>query len=104
MNLDEGIRRAVAVLRDHGIETFESCEGGLGHAFPEPTIRFHGGPDEGFKALSYALEHDLPVAELRRFWQVVDGEPHGPYWEMTFHTRSGLAPVETRAEAFGLVS
>ena len=40
--LDEGIREAVAVLVANGVETFESCEGGPGHAFPEPTIRFEG--------------------------------------------------------------
>jgi hypothetical protein len=24
------------------------------------------------------------VAELRRYYQIISGEPHGPYWEMTF--------------------
>ncbi|KKL60024.1 hypothetical protein LCGC14_2209410, partial [marine sediment metagenome] len=40
--IDPGIRYAVLVLRAGGIETFESCEGGPGHASPDPTIRFHG--------------------------------------------------------------
>lgn len=31
----------------HGIETFESCQGGSGHSFPEPTVRFEGGLAEG---------------------------------------------------------
>jgi hypothetical protein len=26
-----------------GVETIESCEGGPGHAFPEPTVRLAGG-------------------------------------------------------------
>ena len=38
--LDPGIERAVNLLREARVETFESCEGGAGHAFPEPTIRF----------------------------------------------------------------
>jgi hypothetical protein len=41
--------RAVKVLTDHGIETFEFCEGGRGHSMPELTVRFWdpGGGLEG---------------------------------------------------------
>lgn len=83
--LDRGIAAYVAALRDGGIDTFESCEGGRGHAYPEPTVRFHGGKAEGWKALNVALERGLPVAELRRTWPIVDGEPTGPWWELTFY-------------------
>jgi hypothetical protein len=83
--LDSGIRRQVLVLRSAGIETFESCEGGEGHAFHEPTVRFHGDASEGFRALAVALRHNLKVSELRRYYSVQDGEPHGPYWEITFY-------------------
>jgi hypothetical protein len=82
--LDAGIADAVAILRNAGIETFESCEGGEGHAYPEPTIRFHGERPEGFRALAIALQHGLRVAELRRVWPICDGEPTGPWWELTF--------------------
>jgi hypothetical protein len=82
--LDEGIAHAVKVFQDAGIETFESCEGGNGHAYPEPTIRFHGYQPEGFKALAIAMQAGLPVAELRRVWPLIDGEPTGPWWEITF--------------------
>jgi len=82
--LDKGIARYVQVLVIAGIETFESCEGGAGHAYPEPTIRFHGDNSSGFKALSIALQHQLPVTALRRIWVVIDNEPVGPEWEMTF--------------------
>lgn len=82
--IDPGIRKAVSVLRENGVETFESCQGGEGHAFPEPTIRFHGGHAEGFRALSIALQHGLMVSDLRRYWVILDGEPVGPKWEMTF--------------------
>jgi hypothetical protein len=91
--LDPGIRRAVLILRSAGIETFESCEGGLGHAYPEPTIRFDGGYAAGFKALSIAITYGLPVAAIRRIWEMIDGEPAGPWWEMTFRTTS--QPDET---------
>ena len=82
--LDPGIRRAVIVLREAGVETFESCEGGIGHAYPEPTVRFHGDRYSGYGALTAALQAGLLVAELRRTWPVLDGEPTGPYWELTF--------------------
>ena len=82
--LDPGIDRAVRVLREAGVETFESCEGGPGHAYPEPTVRFHGERDEGFRAYSVALRGELAVRSLRRLWRVIDGELTGPVWEMTF--------------------
>lgn len=95
---DRGIRYAVKILRDAGIETFESCEGGEGHAFAEPTVRFHGGREEGFRALAAALAASLPVAELRRYWQVVDGEPRGPHWEMTFGPAEHLLALQEQWE------
>jgi hypothetical protein len=84
--LDVGILDAVRVLREAGVETFESCEGGIGHAYPEPTVRFHGNQAEGFKALAAAMHGGLCVAELRRVWPLHDGEPTGPWWELTFVT------------------
>ena len=82
--LDEGVRSFVESLRAAGVETFESCQGGRGHAFPAPTVRFHGARAEGLRALAVALQAGLPVAELRRVWPVLDGEPTGPWWELTF--------------------
>lgn len=86
--LDPGVAPFVALLREHSVETFESCEGGEGHAFPEPTVRFHGGLAEGWRALSVALQHALPVSELRRTWSLQDSEPTGPCWELTFYLPS----------------
>jgi hypothetical protein len=83
-DLDPGIYRAVRVLREAGVETFESCEGGAGHAYPVPTVRLHGTRAEGWRALGIALEHGLPVSQLRRTWPMVDGEPEGPCWELVF--------------------
>jgi hypothetical protein len=82
--LDDGICEIVLVLASNGVETFESCEGGPGHSFPEPTVRFEGSSGEGLRALSVALDHGLPVARLRRTWGIIDGLLHGPWWEMTF--------------------
>lgn len=82
--LDPGIKWAVAILRRAGVETFESCEGGADHTFPEPTVRFFGTPWAGYHAFAVAMEHGLPVAALRRSQSVVNGELEGPSWEMTF--------------------
>jgi hypothetical protein len=85
-SLDPGIAPFVRALVEGGIETYESCQGGTGHAVPEPMVRFHGDSAEGFRALAVALSAGLPVVDLRRFWQIVNGEPCGPYWEMSFLT------------------
>ena len=39
VELDPKIRRIVQILRENGIETYESCEGGDDHAYTEPTVR-----------------------------------------------------------------
>jgi hypothetical protein len=103
MPLDRGISYAVKVLRDAGLETYESCDGGAGHAFKEPTVRFHGNQAEGFVAVAQALKNGLPVSDLRRFWMVVDGELDGPYWEMTFGPREALLAMQDKAESGGLL-
>jgi len=81
--LDAGIEEAVLILRNGGVETFESCQGGEGHPFYEPTVRFHGDGSEGFRALAIAQQNGLRVDQLRRYYQIQNGEPTGPYWEMT---------------------
>jgi hypothetical protein len=86
--LDRGIAAFVDVLDAAGVETYESCEGGPGHSYPEPAVRFYGDRTEGFRALAVAVQHGLPVRAVRRFWQVDrQGEPHGPYWELAFWER-----------------
>lgn len=89
--LDPGIAPYVDWLDSMGIETFESCQGGEGHGFYEPTVRFYGDNSEGFRALAVAVQRELPVAELRRYWQVTRaGEPEGPHWEMTFRASAPI--------------
>ncbi len=78
--------RAVKVLTDRRIETFESCEGGQGHSMPEPRplLRTPGGGLEGPVGV---LAYGLPVLALRRYWTIEDGEPVGPSWELVFRHR-----------------
>lgn len=82
--LDPGIAPYVDILDAAGIETFESCQGGDGHAFPEPTVRFFGQREEGFRAYAVAKTYGLPVQAIRRYWHIIDGEPVGPQWEIVF--------------------
>lgn len=87
MPLDPGIRAYVLALRQGGVETFESCQGGEGHAFPEPTIRFYGSMAAGFKAYGVAVERGLPVSELRLVYPANEYMLlTGPWWQMTFVT------------------
>ena len=86
-HLDPDIKFYVESFNAKGVETFASCEGGEGHAYPEPTIRFYGDRSEGFRALAVALQHNFPVDSFRRTWPVIDGEPTGPYWEITFYKK-----------------
>lgn len=91
-HLDPGIAVIVELLLAAGVETFESCEGGPGHAFPEPTVRFYGHRDEGYRALAVVLQAGIRVSALRRYWSVIDGEPTGPHWELVF---AGATPAPT---------
>jgi hypothetical protein len=94
-SLDPGIRQIVMILSGNGVETYESCAGsgphGQGwprghsaHSYPEPTVAFHGNFAAGLHALEVAINHGLPVSELRRVWSIQNGEPVGPTWHMTF--------------------
>ena len=83
--LDTGISELVVCLMSKGIETFESCQGGEGHCYPEPTVRFHGSNSEGYKALAFAMEEGFRVSELRRVWPLINDSLTGPYWELTLN-------------------
>lgn len=83
-DIDPGIKHEVSILNQAGIETFESCEGGDGHEFLIPTIRFYGEKNEGYRAVAVAMQNGLKVTELRRVWSIIDSELSGPFWEMTF--------------------
>ena len=82
--MDIGIVRAVQILIDADIATYESCQGGEGHAYREPTIRFKGTPACGWRALSLLMMYGLPVKRLSQTWVLSYGVPDGPCWEVTF--------------------
>lgn len=90
MPLDPGIVRAVRVLMEGGVETFESCEGGKGHAVSEPTVKFYGTQAAGWKAIAVCKDFGLPARRLNRCWDMDEGEPSGPYWELVFRRVDGV--------------
>jgi hypothetical protein len=93
----------VKVLRDGGVETYESCQGGTGHSYVEPAVRFFGGHQAGYQAVGVAMTFGLPIRDLRRFWTCRDGELVGPYWELTFW-RDRLVTLQREAERNGLIA
>lgn len=95
-DLDNGIRHYVCILRSQGIETCQSCEGGTGHSYPEPTIDFCGDQSEGPRAVAAALTFGLPIAELRRTWEIRDGEMVGPLWALTFRIKADVWLKQTK--------
>jgi len=84
LKLDPGIELYVTTLRRWGVGTCQSCQGGLGHSYPEPTVEFHGDSGALHHALWVALSHGLPVVEVRRSWNVIDMELRNPVWQMIF--------------------
>jgi hypothetical protein len=76
--LDRWISFAVKVLREAGIETHGSCQGGPGHSYPEPVVSFHGTNAEGYRAVTAAMNYGLPIRSLNRVWSMVHGELKGP--------------------------
>lgn len=99
-SLDKGIAHYVRILAESGIETCQSCEGGKGHSYPEPTVAFQGGQAEAWKAYSICIIFGLPVSTLRQIWQILDGVPTGPIWELVFWKKADdfLAGNKAREE------
>lgn len=85
--LDPEIKDYVEILNKEGIETFESCQGGKDHSYPEPTIRFYGEFSEGFRAFSIACQYNFPISSLQRIWIVIEKELTGPYWEIVLFNK-----------------
>lgn len=82
--LDQEIEPIVHILRAHGVETCQSCQGGPGHSYPVPTVDFLGDESAGWRALSVAIAFAMPIAELRRTWPVRNLSVGSPVWQMTF--------------------
>lgn len=103
--IDKGILPAVEILIKHGFITFESCQGGDGHCFSEPTVRFFGSEFDLIRAYEICRCYGLNVFEAKRVFIKEDiyrdnisekAMPFGIAWanpfnELTFiiHSRTG---------------
>lgn len=103
--LDEGIRPAVEILSKHGFITYESCQGGKGHTYPEATVRFYGGEYDLLRAYDICEIYKLNLIEGKRIFRkepVYDENKNwlelGPAWtiptnELTFAISSKTGTI-----------
>jgi hypothetical protein len=87
--IDAGIRFPLRVLHAHGFETCQSCQGGKGHAYLEPTIDMVAGgasDSEGIAALGPLAAYGLPVSTVGIIWNIEQGLPYEKLWRITFRT------------------
>ncbi len=96
LHLDEGIKNIVITLIKNGVETYQSCEGGRGHAYPWPTVEFRGSSAEGLRALSVAITYGFPVQQLQQVWDIEDGRISDTCWILTFWPPKGSQIWEDR--------
>jgi hypothetical protein len=85
--LDPGIRFAVRVLHAAGgLETCQSCQGGKGHAYPEPSIDLIARGDDalGFRALAALQDRGLPASQVLIVWNIQNGLPYEKLWRIVF--------------------
>lgn len=104
-DIDSLILPAVKILNEHGFETFESCQGGEGHCYSEPTVRFFGSEFDLLRAYEICQCYGLNVSEAKRVFikediyrdnKSANVMPFGVAWgkpfnELTFviHSKTG---------------
>jgi len=80
--LDPGIAPVVRHMREHGLDTFASCQGGPGHASLYPEVLFYGDEHAGLWAVWILEDARLHVSWLSRMWDLDHGSPRRPYWQV----------------------
>lgn len=93
--LDAGIRFPVRILHAAGFDTCQSCQGGVGHSYPDPTIDLvaRGDDANGFGALDALRDYGLPVSTVAIVWNIQNGLPFEKLWRITF-----VKSMEDRAD------
>lgn len=101
-SLDPGIKDAVILLNKYGFKTWESCQGGEGHCFPEPTVRFFGEEFDLIRAYEICVLHQLNVFDARRVYRktsvysdVTNGNDIGKNWDKPFNELTFLIHSKT---------
>lgn len=97
--LDKGIRFAVRVLHAKGFETCQSCQGGKGHCYNNPTIDLISSGDDswGFAAISALQDYGIIVTDISLHWSVRNGFPYDRIWRIelanTLEERAEQTPI-----------
>jgi hypothetical protein len=99
--LDPGIREAVRILQNSGIDTLSSCEGRENPGYdPQrdgphhgdwPYVTINGTAADAFIALGAAIKEGLSVRSIEQSWFVYPEAPSvpvGPQWRITFWQKS----------------
>ena len=104
--VDEIIKPAVKIMLEHGFHTFESCQGGEGHSFTEPTIRFNGTEFDLIIAYELCKHYKLNVSCVRRVyeknpvyndkWEEITENWIRPFNEIVFHRNSKTGTIFLR--------
>lgn len=79
--LDVGIIRIVRILKEEGIETQQSCEGGEGHSYDWPSVDVSGQP---WRALDLCNTYGLPVHQISELHRIEQGNPVEHFWRLEF--------------------
>jgi hypothetical protein len=89
LTLDEGIRYYVDVLEKEGIETCQSCQGGPGHCYEQPTVDFYAhNVGAIYKVASIATTYGLPWCDIYLAWSNQDHLMNGPSGRIVFRIDS----------------
>ncbi len=89
--LDPDIQPYVDVLREHGVDTIESCQGGPGHSSAGPYISFRGPVGEGLRVAGIALSLGWPITRILKEWAFFADDITPPVWVLKL--RHPLPPV-----------
>ena len=80
---DPEIIPILKILNENGIDTFESCQGGIEHAFGKPTICFEGNYETAMKVMNLCKKFNIDY--FRKYYcYETDGTFRGPEWEIVF--------------------
>jgi hypothetical protein len=100
--LDAGIAKVVSILNQHGFRTFESCQGGEGHFFLVPTVRFEGNDFDLIRAYELCTLYKINVTEAKRVYkktpiygEVDRGLIIGEGWDSAFNELTFALREET---------
>ncbi len=100
-DLEPGIARVVHLLREWGIDTYYSCQGGETHSCGNPTVLFRGDEHQAFQALALLYGSGYRVHELRKVWQLWGLELHAiprPTWHLTLCSAPLSPAMASRAQ------